>query len=89
MSCRIRTDVRVEILHSHVGYPPKLFQEIPGDEGNNCVLGSDNLVGSIVHLLLYSALVIIALLRKVLMHKDGAGGTRLPLPTKDILDVER
>ena len=75
-------------VHSHVSYPSKLFQQIPREKSDDCVLGGDDLVRRIDVLLVELALVISVVWREVLVDDDGAGRTEESLPGEEILNVE-
>lgn len=87
---RIRqNEVRGENSRAHVGYSSKLFQQIPGEEGDDRVLGGDDLVRVINMLLLDLALVVLIVWREILVDDDGARGTWEVLPRKEVFNVER
>jgi hypothetical protein len=73
---------------AHVGHPSKLLQQIPGEEGDNRVLGGDDLVRAIYVFLLDLSLVGLVVWREILMDDDGARRTWEFLPGKEVFDIE-
>lgn len=75
-------------IHEHVGYSSKLFQQIPGEEGDDGVLGGNDLVRPINVFLLDLALVGSMVCREILVDGNGARRTWEVLPREEVFNVE-
>lgn len=73
---------------AHVGYSSKLFQQIPGEESDDGVLGGNDLVRRINVLLLDFAFFILIVCREIVVDGNGARRAWEYLPREEVFDVE-
>ena len=73
----------------NVGYPAELLEEVAGEEGEDGVLGGDDLVGRIEVLLLDPLLVVVVLWRDLLVDEHRSWRTGLSFSGEQRLYVER
>lgn len=76
------------MVHAHVGYSSKLLQQIPREEGDDGVLGGDDLVRVINVLFLDLALLIFVACGEILVDDNGARWTWEFLPGEEVFDVK-
>ncbi len=75
-------------MHVHVGYSPKLLQQVSGKKCDDRVLGSNDLVRNVDVFWLNTAFVVVIIGGEMLVDEDGPWRTWRPLPNEEGLHVE-
>ena len=74
-------------MNAHVRDAAELFEEVSREEGEDCVLGRDDLVSSIEVIFLDPVFVVIIIVWEGLVDEDGARGSRRTNAGEDVLDA--
>lgn len=84
----VSSDTSTRGRYSHVGYPPKLLEQVPRQKGDDGVLGRNDLVGRVDMLGPDATFAIEVVRGQVLIGIYGPGGTGLLLLDEKVLYVE-
>lgn len=72
----------------HIGYAPKLLEQVAGEKGDERIFRGDDLVRSIDVVREDFALCIVVVVGEVFVEEDGALRARLLLAREEVLDLE-
>jgi hypothetical protein len=72
----------------HIGNTPELLQQIPGEEGDDGILGSDDLVRDVDMLFLDPALLVIVVSWQRFVDENGPRWAWLALLREELRDIE-